>query len=83
MPRTDEQHFLVAANSVAAVHDYFHWRVVGSILKWPETKSLRVLRLLNDQAYISAERGEESRLLPAGRQLAQRLIAMQKPVPGR
>lgn len=79
MNRTDEEKFLIAANTVAAVHDYFHWRVVGSVLKWPELKSIRVLRYLNEQLLVAAQHGEEARLLPAGRQLAQELLAMDKP----
>jgi hypothetical protein len=78
MTLTDEQQFLLAANTVAAVHDYFHWRVVGSALKWPEMKSVRMLRLLNEQLLVAAQRGEEARLLPAGRQLAQQLLALDK-----
>jgi hypothetical protein len=78
MTLTDEQQFLLAANTVAAVHDYFHWRVVGSALKWPEMKSVRMLRVLNEQLLVAAQRGEEARLLPAGRQLAQQLLAMDK-----
>ena len=81
MNHTDEQQFLIAANTVAAVHDYFHWRVVGSLLKWPEMKSIRTLRFLNAQLLVAAQHGEEARLLPAGRQLAQELVARNKPAP--
>jgi hypothetical protein len=38
-------------------------------------KSIRTLRTLNQQMLVLAERGEEAKLLPAGRQLAQRLCA--------
>jgi hypothetical protein len=81
MSLTDEQQFLLAANTVAAVHDYFHWRVVGSVLKWPELKSVRTLRTLDQRHLVCAERDEEARMLPAGRLLAQQLAAQYKQTP--
>lgn len=78
MNRTDEQQFLVAAHSAAAVHDYFHWRVVGGALKWPEGKSIRTLRFLTAQLLVATQHGEEARLLPAGRQLAQQLADLDR-----
>ena len=71
MTLTDEQLFLVAANDAAQVHDYFHWRVVGRALSWPEIKALRVLRILSELELVDARHGEEARLLPEGRLVAE------------
>ena len=82
MTRTDEQQFLITANIVAAVHDYFPWRSVSTILKWPESRTIRTLRALSEQLLLTAAHPrEEARLLPAGRLMAQQLIAMDKTQP--
>lgn len=74
MELTEGEQFLVTACRVAQTHDYFHWRVVGAKLCWPERRALRVLMELDKLRQMITLRGEEARLLPAGRELAETLI---------
>lgn len=73
MELTDGEQFLATACRVAQTHDYFHWRVVGAKLGWPERRALRVLMELNELRQVITLRGEEARLLPAARELAEKL----------
>jgi hypothetical protein len=75
MTLSDGQRFLMAANDAARGHDYFPWRVVGRRLDWPEARSRAVLASLGARKLVIALLGEETRLLPAGRALAEQLLA--------
>lgn len=74
MELSEGEQFLVTACRVAQTHDYFHWRVVGAKLSWPERRALRALMELNELRQVITLRGEEARLLPAGRELAEKLM---------
>ena len=74
MSLIDAHQFLLAAHTAAPVHDYFHWRVVGASLKWPEMRSLKALRTLSDMVLVAA-RLDEARILAPGRALALQLLA--------
>jgi hypothetical protein len=75
MSLSDGKRFLIAANDVARGHDYFPWRAVGRRLDWPEARSRAVLASLGARKLVIALHGEEARLLPAGRSLAEQLLA--------
>ena len=73
MGLSDEHVFLMAAEHAATGHDYFQWRAVGKRLEWAEAKSREVLHTLGVRKLVIVLSGEETRLLPAGRALAQEL----------
>jgi hypothetical protein len=73
MGLSDGHLFLMAADQAAKGHDYFQWRSVGRNLEWAEAKSREVLTSLGGRKLVIVLSGEETRLLPAGRALAQEL----------
>ena len=73
MGLSDGHLFLMAADQAAKGHDYFQWRSVGRNLEWAEAKSKEVLTSLGGRKLVIVLSGEETRLLPAGRALAQEL----------
>jgi len=73
MGLNDRQQFLLAASVAARTHDYFHWRVVGGKLGWPEARSKRALESLASVQPMIALNGQESRLLPEGRAFAEQI----------
>jgi len=71
----DQDMFLVAADHVAKGHEYFHWPVVGRALRWRETRSKQAMASLHARNLLSTRGAMETKLLPAGRELARRLAA--------
>jgi hypothetical protein len=65
--------FLLAAHRVASTHDYFPWRHVGRLLKWEEKRAKAALWSLEADLLVSGSLEDETRLLPAGRRVAERL----------
>ena len=73
MGLSDGHVFLMAADQAATGHDYFQWRAIGKRLEWAEAKSREVLITLGARKLVIVLSGQETRLLPAGRLLAQEL----------
>jgi hypothetical protein len=85
MGLSDAQEFLMAADRAAQGHDYFQWRAVGRNLEWAEARTREVLVSLGGRKLVIVLSGEETRLLPSGRELARelRLKEAQRPTPPR
>ena len=72
-PLDDPDLFLVAADHAAKVHEYFHWPVVGRQLHWREARAKRAVESLHARKLVDTRGAGETRFLPAGRLMAQRL----------
>ena len=75
MSFTDSQRFLLAADIIARGHDYFQWRVVARMLRWPDNRCKRALQALDANRLLLLLHGEEAKLLAAGRTAARELTA--------
>jgi hypothetical protein len=77
MGLSSTQCFLREAHRAAGPGDYFRWAAVGRTLGYPDDRSIRALKSLEERKLLILLVEGNARLLQAGRRLAVELEARQ------